>query len=164
MKKDHEYWMRIALKEAEAAMKAGEIPVAAVLVSADDEVTRGQTQVRRRGSVAAHGELFAVLEAKAKVFTGKRPLTMYTTLEPCLMCLGAMMQAGVDCVVFGMDAAPDGGTRFAASISAGGQSVPTIIAHVLEQEQVKLMREYLKRHSDLPGAPYVRELLKAYPA
>jgi tRNA(adenine34) deaminase len=160
---NHEHWMRSALELAVDAMKHGEIPVASVLVGGDHKIAEGQTQVRRRGSIAAHGELFTLLEAKGEIWTADRPLIVYTTLEPCLMCLGAMIQTGVDEVVYGMDAAPDGGTRYADAIKAGGQTPPKVTAHILEYEQVALMRDFLRMHPDSPAIPYVRDMLRAYP-
>lgn len=162
MTNQHQDWMIIALEEAKKAMEVGEIPVASVLVAGNYELGRGQTQVKRRGSIAAHGELFALLEAKEKVFTADRPLVIYTTLEPCLMCLGACIQTGVDEVVFGMLARPDGGSRFAEQIRQSGQNVPKITAGILEEEEVQLMREFFTRYPDSPAIPYVRELLAQY--
>lgn len=162
MEKNHEYWMRLALEEAKAAMEIGEIPVATIIVAGGKELARGQTQVKRRESIVAHGELFALLDVKNRIFTADRPIILYTTLEPCLMCLGATMQTGVDEIVFAMDAAPDGGTRYVDDILKGGQAVPKITAHILEDEEIALMKEFLERFPDSPAAPYVKDLLKPY--
>lgn len=159
---NHDYWMRLALDEAEKAMSFGEIPVATILVSNGKEIGRGQTSVRRKDSIVAHGELFTLLEAKSKVWTAERPLVMYTTLEPCLMCLGASMQVGIDTIVYGMDAAPDGGTRFAADIRKAGQTVPKIVPHVLENESVSLMRRFLIQYPNSPAVSYVKAMLGIY--
>ena len=159
---DHEYWMKEALREAERAMANGEIPVAAILVSSGIELTRAQTQVFRQKSIVAHGEYFALLQASTAVWTAKRPLIIYSTLEPCLMCLGASMQAGVDEIVFAMDAAPDGGARYADEIVKGGQKPPKIVAHCLESESVALMRRLLVENPQQPAIPYVKEMLLKY--
>src|SRR5687768_15136887 len=95
----HEYWMNLALEEAEKAMQNGEIPVAAILVSDNQELERSQTLVARKGTLAAHAELFTLLNANGRIYSAKHPLVIYTTLEPCLMCLGAAMQVGVDQIV-----------------------------------------------------------------
>jgi tRNA(adenine34) deaminase len=158
----HVKWMKEALLEAEKAMDHGEIPVASILVAGDKELCRGQTQVVRRGSIAAHGELFTLLEAKSAVFTADRPIALYTTLEPCLMCLGAAIQTGIDLLVYGMDAAPDGGTSLRDAIVNSGQSAPKIVPHILESEQVSLMKQFVIRHPNSPAIPYVQALLKKY--
>jgi len=162
LKNTHEYWMRIALQEAEQAIANGEIPVAAILVADGQELARAQTQVSRRGSIVAHGEFFALLEAGARVWTAKRPLIIYSTLEPCLMCLGAAMQAEVDEVVYAMDAAPDGGTRFQNDIIRGNQKPPRITRHVLQEESVALMKQLLVVNPGQPAVPYVKAMLAAY--
>lgn len=159
---EHDQHMREALKEARNAMSNGEIPVGSVLVAGSNIIGRGQTQVKRQDSIAAHGELFLILEARGAIFRCERPLVLFTTLEPCLMCLGAMMQAGVDRVVFGMKAGPDGGTRYVREIAAQNQIAPDVVGGVLEDEQVQLMKDYLMASPTSPGAPYVRELLGFY--
>lgn len=160
--KSHEYWMRLVLEEAEKAMQEGEIPVATILVSNGREITRAQTQVSRRDVLAAHGELFAILDAAGKLWTAEHPLVIYTNLEPCLMCLGAAMQVGVDEIVYGMKAAPDGGTRFVAAIREGGQTPPKVTAGVLEDECVALMRRLPEVHPEHLAIDYVRAMLAVY--
>jgi tRNA(adenine34) deaminase len=158
---NHEYWMHIALEEAENAL-AGELPIGGVLVSNGQEIGRTQTHVSRRSSMAAHGELFALLDANGKLFSAQHPLVMYTTLEPCLMCVGAMMQCGVDEVVFGMRAVPDGGTRYADAISKGGQTPPKVTTGVLENECVEIMRKLPAVHPNHLAINYVYAMLAAY--
>jgi|CXWL01.1.fsa_nt_gi tRNA(adenine34) deaminase len=154
-------WMALALDEARAAMEFAEIPVASILVGDNKEIIRGQTQVRRRGSIAAHGELYAILDAKAEVYKYES-LTIYTTLEPCLMCVGAGMQAGVKRYVFGMKAAPDGAANMTGSLAKSGFEVPDIVGGVLEMEEVALMREFASQFPDSPALPYVDAMLAIY--
>jgi len=154
-------WMSIALEEAKVAMDFEEIPVASVLVGDGKEVTRGQTQVRRRGSIAAHGELFAILEAKSSVYSYQE-LTIYTTLEPCLMCVGACIQAGVKRIVYGMKAAPDGAAGMVQALGKSEFGVPKIQGGIREAEEVELMREFQKRFPDSPAIPYVIDMLAVY--
>lgn len=157
----NERWMSIALEEARAAMEYSEIPVASILVGDGREVSRGQTQVCRKGSIAAHGELFAILEARGEIYKYSS-LIIYTTLEPCLMCIGACAQAGVDRIVFGMKALPDGGTCMAEHLTLLEFKLPTIKGGVLEAEEVSLMREFMQRYPDSPALPYVHDLLEIY--
>jgi tRNA(adenine34) deaminase len=155
-------WMQLALTEAEKAMEFAEIPVASILVGGDKEITRSQTMVRRKGSIAAHGELFALLEAKGQIWSADRPLVIYTTLEPCLMCLGACIQAGVDKVVYGMKAAPDGGARFVSDITKGGQTSPEVVGGLMEEKSLDLMKRFLELHPSSPAIPYVKAMIEAY--
>jgi tRNA(adenine34) deaminase len=143
-------------------MKNGEIPVACILVAGGQELSRSQTMVSRKGTLAAHGELFSLLEANGKLWTAAHPLVIYTTLEPCLMCVGAAMQVGVDEIVFGMEAAPDGGARYQEAISRGGQKPPTIRGGVLEAECLSLMRRLPVENPTQPAVEYVKAMIAHY--
>lgn len=94
--------MRLALDEARAAAAAGEVPVGAVIADAAGNVLgRGSNRTRREGVVHAHAELVALAEAERG--SGDFRLDnsgLYVTLEPCLMCLGALLQARVGTIVF----------------------------------------------------------------
>jgi len=159
--KGHEYWMRIALQEAEGARMAGELPIGGVLVAGGQELCRKQTSVRRRGSMAAHGELLALLEVRDNLYAVARPLVLYTTLEPCLMCLGAMMQCDVDQLVYGMRCAPDGGTRLMQALDAHGWRRPEVLGGVLERDCVEAMRRW-QQPADHPAQGYLRAILEPY--
>jgi tRNA(adenine34) deaminase len=94
--------MQLALAEARAAGDAGEVPVGAVIADANGGVLgRGGNRTRRHGVVHAHAELVALAEAER--VAGDFRLddsVLYVTLEPCLMCLGALLQARVGTIVF----------------------------------------------------------------
>lgn len=94
--------MREALAEARAAAAAGEVPVGAVVVAAERIVGRGRNRTRRLGIVHAHAELEALAEAERAAGDYRLSnCTMYVTVEPCLMCLGAIHQARVTRLVYG---------------------------------------------------------------
>ena len=103
MEKDDRYFMGLALKEAQKARTAGEVPVGAVLV--DD---RGQVLARARNATigrcdpSAHAEMMALRKAARKVGNYRLLSTsLYVTIEPCLMCMGAIIHARVMRLVFG---------------------------------------------------------------
>jgi tRNA(adenine34) deaminase len=95
-------WMKFALKEAERAMDAGEVPIGAVVVKGNEIVGRGHNMVERLNDPTAHAELIAITAAcetlQSKFLQG---CTLYVTLEPCPMCAGAMVWARLDRLVFG---------------------------------------------------------------
>ena len=95
-------WMKLALKEAERAFDAGEVPVGAVVVRDGTIVGRGHNQVERLGDPTAHAEMLALTAACEtvgdKFLTG---CTLYVTLEPCPMCAGALVMARLGRLVFG---------------------------------------------------------------
>ncbi len=93
--------MNEALKEAKKALKRGEVPVGAVLVHKGIVAARGHNKKETGNDPTAHAEV-DVLRKSAKKFKSWRltGTTLYVTLEPCLMCMGAIIQARVDRVVF----------------------------------------------------------------
>ena len=100
-------WMQMALKEAERAYEAGEVPVGAVVVratpgGAGQVVGRGHNQVERLDDPTAHAEMLAVSAACQTLGTKNLSgCTLYVTLEPCPMCAGALVWARLDRLVFG---------------------------------------------------------------
>lgn len=92
--------MALALREAELAAGSGEVPVGAVLVVGETEVARAHNHTIVDSDPSAHAEIL-VLRAGAKRLGNHRTGgTLYVTLEPCIMCMGAMVQARIERLVF----------------------------------------------------------------
>jgi tRNA(adenine34) deaminase len=109
---EDERWMRAALELARHAERQGEVPVGAVLVI--DGEARGRAWNRPVGLVdpSAHAEMLASREAAAAIDNYRLPnSTLYSTLEPCAMCAGALVQARVERLVFGCRDLRFGGVR-----------------------------------------------------
>ena len=100
---DHEIFMREALKEAELAAQAGERPIGAVIVHRGQVIGRGRAQHLARQSGIAHAEMNTLLQAeqylRAHIHDG---CVIYTTLEPCVMCLGAIVMSDIDHIVYAL--------------------------------------------------------------
>jgi len=98
----HEIWMTHALKEAEKAFDAGELPVGAVIVFENRIIAKGYNQVETLRDPTAHAEIIAITSAasylSSKVLLG---CSMYVTLEPCSMCAGAIVLAKLENLFFG---------------------------------------------------------------
>lgn len=99
---DDEYFMREALRQARFAFDAGEIPVGAVVVWDTKIISRGHNQVEQLNDSTAHAEVIAMTAAFNALGSKYLPeATLYVTLEPCLMCAGAIYWAKVGRIVYG---------------------------------------------------------------
>lgn len=99
---DDEHWMRHALREAEQAFAADEVPIGAVIVAGDRIIARGHNLTERLNDVTAHAEMQAITAAEE--FLGGKYLqdcTLYVTVEPCVMCAGALNWSHIGRIVFG---------------------------------------------------------------
>ena len=99
---DHDYMMREALKEAKKALEKEEVPIGAVVVHENHIVGRGHNLVETLQDPTAHAEMIALTAATHAI--GKKWLneaTMYVTIEPCIMCAGAMVLARLKRLVYG---------------------------------------------------------------
>lgn len=100
-----DYFMRLALQEAQKAADAGEVPVGAVIVSGDQVLARCHNSVELLQDVTAHAEILAITAAAQ--FLGSKYLpdcTIYVSLEPCVMCAGALRWAQIGRILY---ATPD---------------------------------------------------------
>lgn len=110
---DEEY-MRRALELARLAQECGEVPVGAIVVKDGEIIGRGFNQPIRSADPTAHAEIMALRDAAQRSANYRLPgCTLYVTLEPCLMCTGAIFHARIDRVVFG---ASDPKTGVAGSV------------------------------------------------
>jgi len=103
----------LALREADLGLEEGNVPIGAVLASSDGDVLcAGHNEVATSGDRTAHAELNAFRRlAKANAKDRREPLFLFSTVEPCLMCLGAAWEGGIDTVVFATPAPDNGGSR-----------------------------------------------------
>lgn len=108
-----EYFMQQALKEAKKAYEAGEVPVGAIVVCQNQIIARGYNQTEQLNDVTAHAEIIA-LTAAANYFGSKYldDCTLYVTLEPCVMCAGALSWAQFGRLVYGAEDEKRGFMRF----------------------------------------------------
>jgi tRNA(adenine34) deaminase len=106
---DHEAFMRVALEQAALGQAAGEVPIGAVVVIDGTVVGRAFNQPIGTSDPTAHAEVLALREAARAARNYRLPgASLYVTVEPCLMCVGAIVHARVGTVVYGV-ADPKGG-------------------------------------------------------
>ncbi len=114
--------MREAIREAEAAGAAGELPIGAVVALDGEVVGRGRSRQRQRRTQLAHAEVDALLDAGETIFERHDHAVVFTTVEPCPMCLGALVMADVPHVVF---ACPDANAGVPAMLD-----IPYVRRHI----------------------------------
>lgn len=138
-----EHFMRQALKEAEQAFKVDEIPVGVVIVWKDRIIARGHNLTERLNDVTAHAEMQSITAAAEQV-GGKylRDCVVYVTLEPCVMCAGAMHWAQVGRLVFGAFDEKAGYRRIGGALL---HPKTQVTGGVLEAECADLMKAFFKR-------------------
>ena len=100
--KNHEYWMRRAIAEAGKAQGKDEVPIGCIIVKNGKIISRGHNLRESAQDPAAHAELIAIRKAARKLGSWRLlDTTLYVTLEPCIMCMGAIILARIPTVVFG---------------------------------------------------------------
>jgi len=100
--KNHEYWMQRAIAEAGKARGKDEVPIGCVIVRGGRIIARGHNLRESAQDPSAHAELIAIRKAARKLASWRLlDATLYVTLEPCLMCMGAIILARIPTVVFG---------------------------------------------------------------
>ena len=141
-------WMDAALAEARRARDGDEVPVGAVVVLGGRVIASGHNRTQTDADPPAHAEIVALRAAGRHAGAARLPgTTVYVTLEPCLMCLGAMVHARVERLVY---AAPDpkvGATELFSGIPVGFQGLNHAL-HIeqgpLAEESASLLREFFR--------------------
>ena len=99
---EHTRFMEMAYQEALRARDEGEVPVGAVIVRDRQVIGRGYNRIEALSDATAHAEIIAISAASSTAASWRlEGCSLYVTLEPCLMCLGAIMQARLEAVIFG---------------------------------------------------------------
>ena len=151
--------MRLAIEQADAGAADGGVPIGAVLADgAGGVVGRGFNRNHRTGGTLDHAEAVAFADAGPRA-VGVSGLTLVSTLEPCVMCTGGAVMAGVDAVVYGQPDPGAGGTGRVSPTNAPGTRLPRTLGGVLAGECRDRMARWLDANADADAADYVRHLL-----
>ena len=142
MTKD-ESFMQKALAEAQIALQEGEIPIGAVVVCRDRIIARAHNQTETLHDVTAHAEMLAITSA-SNLLGGKYlpECTLYITVEPCVVCAGALGWSQMSRIVYGASDEKRGFSRYAPKAL---HPKATVTAGVLEAECAQLMKDFFKQ-------------------
>jgi tRNA(adenine34) deaminase len=140
-----EYFMRLALREAELALEHGDVPIGAVIVREGEVIGVGHNEREERADPTAHAELIALREA-ARHLGSWRVLdaVMYVTLEPCAMCAGAIVLARLPRVIFGTADAKAGAAGSVLNVLAEPRlnHNPQVVGGLLAEDCAELLRAF----------------------
>ena len=146
MMKDDRYFMRRAMAQAEKAADRGEVPVGAVVVKDGTIIGRGWNRPISKKDPTAHAEIVALRTAAQKL--GNYRLSgcdLYVTLEPCMMCLGAVVHARVRRLIYGAPDLKSGALRTVMRFPFRKMNhKPQIVAAVLADDCARLLRDFFK--------------------
>ena len=148
MSKTHEKWMELALEQARLAQAMSEVPVGAVLVQDDQLIASAHNQPIYSNDPTAHAEIQLLRAAGKQLNNYRLPnTTLYVTLEPCTMCLGAMIHARVSRIVFGAYDQKTGvcGSCTDLSTSQCFNHTIAIEGGVLANDCKQLLQEFFKK-------------------
>lgn len=143
-----EHFMKVALREAQIAFELGEVPIGAVVVLDGSIIARGHNQTELLKDSTAHAEMIALTSAFSALNSKYLPnATLYVTVEPCLMCCGALYWSKIGRVVFGASDEKNGYHRYFHQ-----NPQPVSVFHpktqlsfgVLAQESAALMKEFFQ--------------------
>lgn len=139
-----EYFMKLALKEAEKAFAEDEVPVGAIITIGDRIISRGYNMVEKLNDTTAHAEIIALTSAFNQLGAKYLPeATLYVTVEPCLMCTGAMYWSKIGRVVWGTDDEKNGHRRITGT-EWPFHPKTTIEKGILKEEAAMLMKSFFK--------------------
>lgn len=138
------HFMKVAIDEARRAYEEDEVPIGAVVVSKGRIIGRGHNLTEKLNDVTAHAEMQAITAA-ANYLGGKYldDCTLYVTVEPCIMCAGAIGWSQLKRIVYGAPDAKRGFSTFTSRTPFHPKSV--VVSGVMEEECAEIMRSFFSR-------------------
>jgi HAD superfamily hydrolase (TIGR01549 family) len=152
--------MRAALEAASEGMKNGEVPIGCVIADGDGRiVARGWNEMNATQGKIAHAEIQTFAKANGKLPLEARDAILVSTLEPCVMCTGAAMEAAIDTIIYALRAPADSGTGRVAAPQSPESQMPRIVGDVLADQSRALFEQWLQANWGTPQAKFVEQLL-----
>jgi tRNA(adenine34) deaminase len=150
--------MKLTIELAEEALKNGEIPIAAMIYLGDEIISCSYASEKADKRYLVHAEIKALMEADKKGYSmgERRKMQLFTTLEPCMMCLGAAMSFCIGGIYYALEAPLDGAVEIAKqrwSESSSEFSIyrcPPVFGGILRNESRELFVKYVEKYENAP--------------
>ncbi len=142
---NHEYYMKLALKEAEKAFAEDEVPVGAIVVMNNKVIARGYNMVEKLKDPTAHAEIIALTSAFNALGSKYLPdAVLYVTVEPCLMCAGALHWSKIGTIVWGASDVKNGHQVYTEERNPFHPKTK-IFAGIMAEEAASLMKTFFRQ-------------------
>lgn len=136
-------YMKIALKEAEKAIKKDEVPVGAVVIKSGKVISKAYNQKEKKKNVTRHAEIIALEKAMKKLKTWHLDdCELYVTLEPCMMCCGAIEQSRIKKIVYATDSKQFG--QIVNNYQVFKNKKIEIVEKICQEESQKLLKKFFE--------------------
>jgi tRNA(adenine34) deaminase len=162
-----EHYMRRALALAAEALEQGEFPIAAIVVLDDEIIAQASASEQREKRFLGHAELVALEEADKQhlSFDERSRALLFTTLEPCLMCMGAAMSFLLGEIVYGLESPGDGAVELVRGWARKeedipGYQIPKITGGLLREESIGLFKDYVRQREPGPMRDWAETLTR----
>ena len=148
---DHEKWMKSAFREAEKAFEKGEVPIGAVVVKKGQIIGRGYNQCESLTDPTAHAEIIAITSAANTIKDWRlKDCSLYVTKEPCPMCAGALVNARITLLGFGMYDEKEGccGSLYQLCRDTRFKHQLTVKGGIMEDSCTLMIQEFFKKQRE----------------
>lgn len=147
MSHSKEFFMKRALKEAQKALLIDEVPIGAVIVKDDKIIARGYNQRENKQDVTSHAEIEAIKKANKKLKSWRLVgCDIYVTVEPCIMCTGALIQSRIEHIYYGTEDYKGGAITSSIEVlnAKNINHHPEVEGGILREECSKIISDYFK--------------------
>lgn len=144
----HDYFMRLAVNQAKIARAYGDIPVGAIVVREGEVIGRGRNQREEKNDPTAHAEIMALRDAAAQIGSWRlQNCILYCTLEPCIMCAGAIVQAQIEHLYYGASDPKAGGVESLYRLLEDSRLNHQVLIHpgFFQEECERLLKDFFER-------------------
>lgn len=146
---DHEFFMKSALELALEAYEAGEVPIGAVIVKDNQVIGTGRNRIEELKDATAHAEVLAIRSAATALKNWRlEDCTVYSTLEPCLMCLGAILNSRLGILCYGAKEPVSGAIESKHALKGNLQ----VVSGILSKDSKDLIQRFFKERRSNNGS------------